>query len=66
MLRVDLTDRTVKEEPIDLETARAFIGGAGYATRIIHDEVPADSDPLGPENKPPFLTGSLLDIVGEF
>ena len=39
MLRVDLTDRTVKEEPIDLETARAFIGGAGYAARIIHDEV---------------------------
>jgi aldehyde:ferredoxin oxidoreductase len=47
----------VKEEPIDLDTARAFIGGAGYAARIIHDEVPGDTDPLGPDNKLIFMTG---------
>ena len=57
MLRVDLTARTIKEEPTDPDTARAFIGGAGYATRVIHDEVPADADPLGPENKLLFMTG---------
>jgi aldehyde:ferredoxin oxidoreductase len=63
LLRVDLTARTVKDEPIDLDTARAFIGGAGYATRIIHDEVPGDTDPLGPANKLIFMTGPWTGTV---
>ena len=59
MLRVDLTNRTVTREPLDEETARAFIGGAGYGTKVIHDEVPGDTDPLGPANKLVFMTGPL-------
>jgi aldehyde:ferredoxin oxidoreductase len=57
ILRVDLTSRTLREEPLDWETARAFIGGSGYGTRIIHDEVPGDTDPLSPANKLVFMTG---------
>jgi len=57
LLRVDLTTRTIREEPLDEETARAFIGGSGYGTLIIHDEVPGDADPLGPANKLVFMTG---------
>jgi aldehyde:ferredoxin oxidoreductase len=59
ILRVDLTSRNVTEEPLDERTARDFIGGAGYGTRIIHDEVPADADPLGPANKLVFMVGPL-------
>jgi aldehyde:ferredoxin oxidoreductase len=59
LLRVDLTRRTIAEEPTDAETARLFVGGAGYATRLIHDEVPGDTDPLGPANKLVFMTGPL-------
>jgi aldehyde:ferredoxin oxidoreductase len=57
LLRVDLTARTLRDEPLDEETARAFIGGSGYGTRIIHDEVPGDTDPLSPANKLVFMTG---------
>jgi aldehyde:ferredoxin oxidoreductase len=63
LLRVDLTRRTLKEEPLDVETARALLGGAGYAARIINDEVPGDADPLGPANKLVFMTGPLTATV---
>jgi aldehyde:ferredoxin oxidoreductase len=59
LLRVDLTRRTIQEESLDPETARAFIGGSGDAARIIHDEVPGDTDPLGPANKLLFMTGPV-------
>ena len=59
LLRVNLSDLTVIEEPLDADTARAFVGGAGYGTRIIHDEVPGDTDPLGPANKLVFMTGPM-------
>ncbi len=59
ILRVDLTNRTIAHEPLDEEAARAFIGGAGYGTKIIHDEVPGDTDPLSPANKLVFMTGPL-------
>ena len=57
LLRVDLTTRTLRDEPLDAETARDFIGGSGYAASIINDEVPGDTDPLGPANKLVFMTG---------
>ncbi len=57
--RVDLTHGQVKYEPLDEEAARAFIGGAGYGTKIIYDEVPGDTDPLSPQNKVVFITGPL-------
>ena len=57
LLRADLTSGTLYDEPLDLDTAAAFVGGSGYATRIINDEVPGDTDPLGPGNKLIFMTG---------
>jgi aldehyde:ferredoxin oxidoreductase len=42
---------------VDFETAAALVGGVGYATRIINDEVPGDTDPLSPANKLVFMTG---------
>jgi aldehyde:ferredoxin oxidoreductase len=57
--RVDLTRRTVVYEPLNEDTARAFIGGSGYGTKIIYDEVPGDTEPLSPENKLVFMTGPL-------
>lgn len=57
LLRADLTNRTLRDEPLDEDVARAFVGGSGYAARIIHDEVPGDTDPLSPANKLVFMTG---------
>ena len=57
VLRVDLTSRTYSEEPLPAQIARDFIGGAGFAAKYLFDEVPADCDPLGPENKLIFAPG---------
>ena len=57
VLRVDLTGKTFAEEPLPVDVARDFIGGAGFTVKYLFDEVPADCDPLGPENKLIFAPG---------
>ncbi|MBI2907278.1 MAG: aldehyde ferredoxin oxidoreductase family protein [Chloroflexi bacterium] len=59
LLRVDLTGGKVAEEPLDVEAARAYIGGSGYATWTIYREVAARVAPLSPENRLVFMTGPL-------
>ena len=57
ILRVNLTDRTVKEEPLDLKLARQFFGARGLGTKILYDEMDPKADPLGPDNKLIFAPG---------
>ncbi|HSB68219.1 MAG TPA: aldehyde ferredoxin oxidoreductase family protein [Candidatus Methylomirabilis sp.] len=57
ILRVNLTDRTVKEEPLDPKLARQFIGARGLGTKILYDEIDPRTDPLGPDNKLLFAPG---------
>jgi aldehyde:ferredoxin oxidoreductase len=59
ILRVNLTQGTTTIETIPEQWARDFLGGAGLATKFLYEEVPADIDPLGPENKLIFMTGPL-------
>jgi len=59
ILRVDLTAQKVKEEPLDPNLARDFIGGTGLGDRIIYEEVPPSTEPLSPENKIVFATGPV-------
>jgi aldehyde:ferredoxin oxidoreductase len=59
LLRVDLSRGRLSPEPIDLDFARAFIGGRGLATKIICDEIDAKVDPLSPRNKLILATGPL-------
>jgi aldehyde:ferredoxin oxidoreductase len=57
VLRVDLTNKTFTEEALPNDVAQDFIGGAGFSVKYLYDEVPADCDPLGPENKLIFAPG---------
>ncbi len=59
VLRVDLTRQSIREEPLNPELARAFIGGRGLATKTFRDEVDPQTDPLAPENKLIVATGPL-------
>ncbi len=59
VLRVDLTEGRITTEDLDMDRARAFLGGRGLATSYLYKEVPADVDPLSPENKLIFVTGPL-------
>ena len=48
VLRVDLTNKTYSEEPLPVETARDFIGGAGFTVKYLFDEVPGRLRPARP------------------
>ncbi|MBS3783170.1 MAG: aldehyde ferredoxin oxidoreductase family protein [Anaerolineae bacterium] len=58
-LRVDLTNETVSVEQIDPQMAKDYIGGRGWAIKVLHDEVEPTVDPLSPENKLIFTVGPL-------
>ncbi|MFB6267831.1 MAG: aldehyde ferredoxin oxidoreductase family protein [Halodesulfurarchaeum sp.] len=55
---IDLGDRSVETEPID-DVLETFMGGRGVGTRLAHDRIPFDADPLGPENRLFVTTGPL-------
>ncbi|TEB13330.1 aldehyde ferredoxin oxidoreductase family protein [Pelotomaculum propionicicum] len=59
ILRVNLTDGTIKKEPLNKNDACLYLGGRGLGTKIMMDEVDPQVDPLSPENKLIFMTGPL-------
>ncbi len=63
ILRVNLTDAKISEEPIDEKDARVFLGGSGLATKYLLDETKKGVDPLGPENKLIYMTGPLTGTI---
>src|SRR3989442_11533723 len=66
MLRVNLTDLTVKDEPFPDEWK--FLGGRALSAKILLKEVDPKCDPLGPGNKvvfaPGVLSGSIAPTSG--
>jgi aldehyde:ferredoxin oxidoreductase len=63
ILDVDLAARTYAFKPLDEDTARLYIGGKGYGTRLLYDMTAAGIDPLGPANPLIFATGPLNGSV---
>jgi aldehyde:ferredoxin oxidoreductase len=63
ILRVNLSDSKISEENLDVDTARKFSGGTGYASKILWDEMPGGVDPLGSQNKL-ILTAGLFTGTG--
>ena len=58
-LKVDLSSGTITEETYDDTFARMYLGGNGFAAKLIYDNVPPTADPLGPENAIVFAVGPL-------
>ena len=59
ILRVDLTRSEVREESLDLQTAKDYIGGRGFGIRYLLRELDPTCDPLGPENILVMAAGPL-------
>jgi hypothetical protein len=59
ILRIDLTARTAKSEPTNMDWAMKYLGQRGLATKYLVEEVDAKVDPLGPGNKLILATGPL-------
>ena len=56
---VDLTSGKIWDEDIQESFARKFLGGNGFAARILYDLLPKGIDPLSPENVLILCTGPL-------
>src|SRR5690349_21492764 len=63
ILRVDLTTGTCKQEPLNMEWARAYVGQRGLATKYFTEEVDPKVDPLAPENEMIWATGPLTGTM---
>ncbi len=59
ILRVNLSDKSIKIEDLDENLAKNFIGGRGLGVKVIYDEVPPGTHPLSEENKIVVATGPL-------
>src|SRR5659263_455679 len=59
ILRVDLTTRLVKQEPVTPELAHDWLGGRAWIAKFMYEELPAGVDPLSPANKVYMATGPL-------
>lgn len=58
-LRVNLDIWEAFAEPISAEMTRKYLGGAGYAAKLLYDELEKDTDPLGADNIMVLATGPL-------
>lgn len=59
VLRIDLTNGTVKTEPTNMDWAMKYIGQRGLASKYLTEEIDPKTDPLGPDNKLILATGPL-------
>ena len=56
LLSVDVGSREATTEAID-DVLESFVGGRGVGTKLAHDRIPFDADPLGPANSLVFAAG---------
>ena len=63
LLRVDLTKSKTKVQEYDEDFAKRFVGGRGFAVKLLWDELKPGTDPLSPENMLIFATGPLTGFV---
>jgi aldehyde:ferredoxin oxidoreductase len=59
ILRIDLSSSALREEPLDLEIARKYIGGRGLGIYYLNKEMDPTCDPLGKDNMIVMATGPL-------
>jgi aldehyde:ferredoxin oxidoreductase len=56
---VNLTTGDVRQEVLDSELARSYIGGQGLGAKVLFELMAKGADPLGPDNILGFTTGPL-------
>jgi aldehyde:ferredoxin oxidoreductase len=57
--RVNVNSEIIKLEEISPDSKYFLLGGRGFTSEIVHDEVPPNCDPLGKDNKLIFASGLL-------
>lgn len=59
VLRVDLSKKEAKTEPLRMDWAEKYIGSKGLSIKYLYEELKPGTDPLSPENKLIFMTGPM-------
>ena len=62
ILRVNLSNGKISSEPLPDKLARDYLGGRGFAAKILYDELKPGIDPLGPENKLVVASGPMSGL----
>jgi aldehyde:ferredoxin oxidoreductase len=63
ILYVDLTTQSVRQESLDLDLGKKFLGGCGMNLRLASDLIAPGTDPLSPENPIVLGTGALVGLA---
>ncbi len=61
LLRINLSDKTYKEEAIPDQALEQYLGGKGLGAYLLYKYLPEKADPLSPDNKLIFVTGPAAD-----
>lgn len=59
IMNVNLTTGTIEYETIPDDLYKQVLSGVGLAAKLLYDRIPADADPLGPDNILAFTSGML-------
>lgn len=63
ILYVNLTDGSVRKEPLGEDLARAFIGGMGIGGKLAYDLIKPGSDSLSPDNVLTYGAGPFVGTL---
>jgi aldehyde:ferredoxin oxidoreductase len=63
ILVVDLSEGETSITPVNKAMAQQFLGGSGYASRLLYDLLDPTCDPLSPQNILAFMTGPLTGTL---
>src|SRR5665648_170766 len=59
MLKINLSDRSTEVLHISNDFQKLYLGGEGYATKILYDNLEPGMDPMDEKNMLVFTTGPL-------
>lgn len=60
VLQVDLSNKKTSNMELTDDFVRKYLGGNGFAARLLYDQLSPDVDPLSPSNMIAFMTGPLV------
>lgn len=63
IIYIDVTDHSFRIESFDDAFAMAYLGGNGFAAKILFDRLKPGIDPLGPHNAVCFAVGPVTDTA---
>lgn len=61
LVYVDLTKEEIRVTELKEDWCRLYVGGSGYATRLLYDLVSRETEPLSPDNVLVVMTGPFVD-----